>query len=71
MGEARFFFVCNLILVYAACSKLTIEARKVCPWRRSGVFFVDFNFKLVNFEQVNNGWDCYHFETLAEFLKFC
>ena len=47
------------------CSKLTIKTTKRCPWRRSGVFSVNFehiftrcsSVSIGNFEQVNAGWE--------------
>ena len=50
---------------YEICSKLTIKTPKWRQWRRFGVFIVNFehiphlcsSFSIVNFEQVNAGWD--------------
>ena len=46
------------------CSKLTIKIPEQRHWRRSGVFVVNFErislcscVSIVNFEQVNAGWD--------------
>ena len=47
------------------CSKLTVKIPERRQWRRSGIFIVNFehNFtpfstvSIVNFEQVNAGWD--------------
>ena len=47
------------------CSKLTIKTTKRCPWRRPGVFSVNFehiftpcsSVSIGNFEQVNAGWE--------------
>ena len=48
------------------CLKLTIKTRKQRQWRRSGVFIVNFELisylvlvflSIVNFEQVNAGWE--------------
>ena len=39
-----------------------------CPWRRSCVFIVNFehisrSVSIVNFEQVNAGWECLNQQT--------
>ena len=46
------------------CSKLIIKTPERCHWHRSGVVIVIFepispcsNVSIVNFEQVNTGWD--------------
>ena len=47
------------------CSKLTIKIPERRHCRRSGIFIVNFEHftpsstvSIVNFEQVNAGWDC-------------
>ena len=67
----------DTLIMCKICSKLIIKTPERCHWRRSGVFIVNFEeishcsgVSVVDFEQLNAGWEATLLEMQILFGKF-